>query len=165
MTHAGAKAGPRSALCSSGPGGFGPSPFRLTAKYRNKLAAQTMPSQVGGSSPESLRRLAPPAACLIHTAASDTHVPSPLTCPLPGYPEAEIESKQQQITPIRSQREIEGLRAACRLGRTILDACVRAVRPGVTTDEIDAVAHEARLDGFCCGSPRRLRTLKPHPPS
>lgn len=55
-----------------------------------------------------------------------------------------MESKQQQIIPVYSQKDIEGIRAACRLGRKVLDACVAAVKPGVTTDELDKICHEAR---------------------
>ena len=70
-----------------------------------------------------------------------------------GWPAAEMESRQQQVTPIRTAEEIDGLRAACRLGRTVLDACVRAVRPGVTTDEIDKVAHDVTVAGGGYPSP------------
>ena len=44
-----------------------------------------------------------------------------------------------RTVPIRSAREIEGLRAACRLAREVLDKAHAVVRPGVTTDEIDRV--------------------------
>jgi hypothetical protein len=40
---------------------------------------------------------------------------------------------------IRSADEIAGIRRACRVGREVLDAAAAAVRPGVTTDEIDRV--------------------------
>lgn len=58
-----------------------------------------------------------------------------------------MESKQQHIIPIYTQRDIEGIKAACRLGRKVLDACVSAVKPGVTTDELDRICHEARVAG------------------
>ena len=41
--------------------------------------------------------------------------------------------------PVRTAEEVEGLRAACRLAREVLDEAHAAVRPGVTTDEIDRV--------------------------
>ena len=80
-----------------------------------------------------------------------------------GYPASEIESKAQQVVPVLSAKDIAGLRAACRLGRTVLDACVAAVRPGITTDELDAIAHRVRCaaaliarvhapDQRCCAS-------------
>jgi hypothetical protein len=36
-----------------------------------------------------------------------------------GYPAGEVESKQQNIVPCRSKADIEGLRAACLLGRQV----------------------------------------------
>lgn len=47
-----------------------------------------------------------------------------------------------RTVPIRSAQEIEGLRAACRLAREVLDKAHAAVRPGVTTDEIDRVVRQ-----------------------
>ena len=41
--------------------------------------------------------------------------------------------------PIRTPKQIEGIRRACRLGREVLDKAHAAIRPGVTTDEIDRV--------------------------
>lgn len=41
--------------------------------------------------------------------------------------------------PVRTHEQIEGTRQACFLARKILDAAHAAVRPGVTTDEIDRV--------------------------
>jgi methionyl aminopeptidase len=40
---------------------------------------------------------------------------------------------------IRTKEEVEGIRRACRVGREALDAAHRAVKPGVTTDELDRV--------------------------
>jgi methionine aminopeptidase len=45
---------------------------------------------------------------------------------------------------IRSERDIAGIREACRIGRQVLDAAHAAVRPGITTDEID------RIVSPCC---------------
>ena len=44
--------------------------------------------------------------------------------------------------PIRSAKEIAGMRAACRLAREILDKGHAAVKPGVTTDEIDRIVSQ-----------------------
>ncbi|CAL8464040.1 g3575 [Coccomyxa elongata] len=62
-----------------------------------------------------------------------------------GQPLSEIESRQQSIVLVRSADEIKGIREACLIGRRILDAAHAAVRPGVTTDEIDRVVHEATI--------------------
>lgn len=38
------------------------------------------------------------------------------------------------------------MRKACRLGREVLDIAAAAIKPGVTTDEIDRIVHEATLE-------------------
>ncbi len=40
-----------------------------------------------------------------------------------------------------------------RIGREVLDLAGQAVRPGVTTDEIDRIAHEACIERNCYPSP------------
>ena len=45
-----------------------------------------------------------------------------------GYPIGEMESKQQNMTPVRTAKDIEGLRKACRLGREALDAAARIIK-------------------------------------
>ncbi|MCH96473.1 methionine aminopeptidase 1A-like, partial [Trifolium medium] len=37
------------------------------------------------------------------------------------------------------------MRETCRIGREVLDAAARIIQPGVTTDEIDRVVHEATI--------------------
>mmetsp|Transcript_7853 Transcript_7853/g.7433 ORF Transcript_7853/g.7433 Transcript_7853/m.7433 type:complete len:413 (-) Transcript_7853:180-1418(-) len=59
---------------------------------------------------------------------------------------------------IYSAEELDGevgLRHACRMGREVLDEASRALRVGVTTDEIDRVVHEACLERDCYPSPLR----------
>lgn len=46
-----------------------------------------------------------------------------------------------------------GIRHACAMGREVLDLGGRAVRVGVTTDEIDRVVHEACVERDCYPSP------------
>ena len=46
-----------------------------------------------------------------------------------------------------------GLRHACQMGREVLDEAGKALRVGVTTDEIDRVVHEACLERDCYPSP------------
>ncbi|KAJ6675530.1 METHIONINE AMINOPEPTIDASE 1 [Salix viminalis] len=41
--------------------------------------------------------------------------------------------------------KIERMRETCRIGREVLDAAARIIRPGVTTDEIDRVVHETTV--------------------
>eukprot|EP00979_Chaetoceros_neogracilis_P018394 scaffold10583_cov290-Chaetoceros_neogracile.AAC.13 len=47
----------------------------------------------------------------------------------------------------------DGLRHACAMGREVLDAGGKALRPGVTTDEIDRVVHEACIERDVYPSP------------
>lgn len=47
--------------------------------------------------------------------------------------------------PVYTARQIEGIRAACVAGREVLDLAAAAVRPGVTTDELDRVVCASRL--------------------
>ncbi|KAK9814651.1 hypothetical protein WJX72_009256 [[Myrmecia] bisecta] len=70
-----------------------------------------------------------------------------------GVPEREIASRQQRVVPVRTPKEIEGLRAACRLARQVLDKAHAAIAPGVTTDEIDRVVHEATIGAGAYPSP------------
>ena len=46
-----------------------------------------------------------------------------------------------------------GLRHACAMGREVLDIAGKAVRVGVTTDELDRIVHEASLERDCYPSP------------
>jgi len=46
-----------------------------------------------------------------------------------------------------------GLRHTCKMGREVLDLAGKALRPGVTTDEIDRVVHEACMERMCYPSP------------
>lgn len=55
--------------------------------------------------------------------------------------------------PIWSGKALEGIRAACRVGREVLDKAHAAVRPGVTTDEIDRIVHEATVEAGGYPSP------------
>lgn len=45
-----------------------------------------------------------------------------------------------------SATQLDGIRKVCRLGREVLDIALLAARPGVTTDEIDRVVHEATVE-------------------
>jgi zf-MYND-like zinc finger, mRNA-binding/Metallopeptidase family M24 len=57
------------------------------------------------------------------------------------YTETELEDQHDD--------EIPGLRHACRMGREVLDIAGKALRPGITTDEIDRIVHEACIERDC----------------
>lgn len=47
---------------------------------------------------------------------------------------------------ILTKEEQDGMRKVCRLTREVLDIAAREAKPGVTTDHIDKVLHEACLE-------------------
>lgn len=47
---------------------------------------------------------------------------------------------------VLTEEEQEGVKLAARLGREVLDEAAQAIAPGVTTDEIDRVVHEACIE-------------------
>mmetsp|Transcript_4307 Transcript_4307/g.6957 ORF Transcript_4307/g.6957 Transcript_4307/m.6957 type:complete len:416 (-) Transcript_4307:428-1675(-) len=71
-----------------------------------------------------------------------------------GYPISEIIDKRTN-TSIRvyTPEEIEKIRAACVIGREVLDIASAAVKVGVTCDEIDRVLHEACIERGAYPSP------------
>eukprot|EP00249_Psilotum_nudum_P015499 c25359_g1_i1 orf=1132-2181(-) len=62
-----------------------------------------------------------------------------------GIPKVEPNSDLQTRVEIKSGEQIERMRETCRVARQILDAAARAIGPGVTTDEVDEVVHEATV--------------------
>ncbi|EGN92469.1 hypothetical protein SERLA73DRAFT_147207 [Serpula lacrymans var. lacrymans S7.3] len=81
--------------------------------------------------------------------------------PRPDYAEdgvPRLEIKQTGQPPrILSIEEQEKLRTACRLAREVLDLAASHVRPGVTTDAIDVIVHEAILARNAYPSPLNYR--------
>src|SRR5574337_22772 len=47
---------------------------------------------------------------------------------------------------IKSAADIEGMRVACRLASEVLDILAPSVRPGVTTEQLDQIAHHHMVD-------------------
>nr|XP_011470522.1 PREDICTED: methionine aminopeptidase 1A [Fragaria vesca subsp. vesca] len=46
---------------------------------------------------------------------------------------------------IKTPDQIERMRETCRIAREVLDAAARVIQPGITTDEIDRVVHDATI--------------------
>ena len=57
------------------------------------------------------------------------------------------------VIEVKTPDEIEKMRASGKLARQVLDMAGRAVAPGVTTDEIDALVHEAIVKAGAYPSP------------
>ena len=78
-----------------------------------------------------------------------------------GVSEIEQRDRRNGSNHIRVYTEAElkavddpsGLRHACAMGREVLDAAARALRVGVTTDELDRVVHEACVERCIYPSP------------
>jgi methionyl aminopeptidase len=74
-----------------------------------------------------------------------------------GAPESEQRDKSTHHSiRVYTTEELDGevgLRHACAMGREILDLAGKALRPGVTTDEIDRIVHEATIERDCYPSP------------
>ena len=74
---------------------------------------------------------------------------------------------------ILDKKEQEGMRKVCRMAREVLDIAARESKPGVTTDHIDKIVHEACIERDVSSqrtSPHTLRatntntTPSPTPP-
>lgn len=63
-----------------------------------------------------------------------------------GRADAEQASDARHTPQVLTEKGIKKMRKVNKLGREILDAAHRAVRPGVTTDEIDRVVHEFTVE-------------------
>jgi len=68
-------------------------------------------------------------------------VPAHIKCP--DYAETGSSETKSLRQNKLSDQEIEQMRNTCRAARRVLDKAMKAVRPGVTTDYLDAVVHEA----------------------
>ena len=71
-----------------------------------------------------------------------------------GWPEDEFGSKWQKKLEVKSKTQIEKMRAACRLGRFVMDVVARHIAPGVTTDELDRICHVTTIANGAYPSPR-----------
>jgi len=132
------------------------------AKASSKENSDELADGWGYAIDRGSRRTATMPACPYPGALRPAHVGPTRSVPanvvkpdyaLTGIPVSEEESRQQRIVPVRTEEEIARLRAVCRLGREVIDAAHRAVKPGVTTDEIDRVVHEVTVAGGGYPSP------------
>jgi len=58
---------------------------------------------------------------------------------------------------IKSEAQIEGIRRACHLTRDILDALTDRIKPGITTEQIDAWVHEMTVAAGATPAPLNYR--------
>ncbi|KAJ7219241.1 methionine aminopeptidase [Mycena pura] len=60
---------------------------------------------------------------------------------------------------ILNAEEIEKMKTVCRISREILDLAAAAVRPGITTDELDEIVHNATIERNAYPSPLNYRNF------
>jgi methionyl aminopeptidase len=70
---------------------------------------------------------------------------------LPEYAKDGIPRSEQNIVGRHkitelNEKQIEGMRKVCRLAREVLDIAASAAKPGVTTDYIDEIVHNACME-------------------
>ncbi|XP_065884830.1 methionine aminopeptidase 1-like isoform X2 [Dysidea avara] len=70
-----------------------------------------------------------------------------------GIPITEQLARQSCSIKVLSADEIAKMRTVCRLAREVLDEAGKAIKPGVTADEIDRIVHEASVERDCYPSP------------
>lgn len=70
----------------------------------------------------------------------------PESIPRPDYAETGIPKSARLINrnkvEILDQKAQDAMRKVCRLAREVLDVAAAALKPGITTDEIDRIVHE-----------------------
>eukprot|EP00727_Mastigamoeba_balamuthi_P001985 m51a1_g11784 putative methionine aminopeptidase (400) ;mRNA; f:295926-297299 len=73
-----------------------------------------------------------------------------------GIPVSE-EAARGAAIEVKNAEQILGMREAGRVAREVIDIAGRAVKPGVTTDEIDRIVHEATVERGAYPSPLNYR--------
>ncbi|CAG8526840.1 944_t:CDS:10 [Paraglomus occultum] len=70
-----------------------------------------------------------------------------------GQPKSEQSVRNSTTIKVLNEEEIEGMRTVCKLAREVLDIAAAAIKPGVTTDELDRIVHEATIERDSYPSP------------
>ena len=69
---------------------------------------------------------------------------------------------KHKITILDKEQQ-EAMRKVCRLAREVLDLAAKEVRPGVTTDYLDEIVHNACMEREVCDCPmfeiERIQTI------
>eukprot|EP01120_Amphizonella_sp_Union-15-10_P007563 TRINITY_DN2561_c0_g1_i1.p1 TRINITY_DN2561_c0_g1~~TRINITY_DN2561_c0_g1_i1.p1 ORF type:complete len:367 (-),score=51.82 TRINITY_DN2561_c0_g1_i1:72-1172(-) len=73
-----------------------------------------------------------------------------------GIPHSELAARTSPII-VYNEAEISKIRKACKIGAEVLDIAGRMAKPGVKTDEIDRVVHEAIIERGAYPSPLNYR--------
>jgi len=71
----------------------------------------------------------------------------------PSYAETGTPQGPRSRSCVKTPEEIERMRYAGKIAREVLDLVLGAVRPGITTEELDILAHEAAIERGAYPSP------------
>ncbi|KAJ9103114.1 hypothetical protein QFC21_002536 [Naganishia friedmannii] len=85
-----------------------------------------------------------------------SHIPRPDYADHPRG-ESEIEMRGSNKLKNLNAEEIEGMRKVCKLAREVLELTASHIRPGITTDELDKICHEACVARDSYPSPLNYR--------
>jgi methionyl aminopeptidase len=77
----------------------------------------------------------------------------PKEIPRPNHIYNLVNGPYQSSTIIKNQWQLEGIRAACRQARTIIDTVSESIQAGITTDTIDRLVHELCISLGCYPAP------------
>ncbi|KAI7857068.1 peptidase M24, structural domain-containing protein [Circinella umbellata] len=92
----------------------------------------------------------------VYPLSPTRHVPAEIARPdyaETGIPVSEQNVRASSTIKCLNEKEIEGMRKVCKVAREVLDIGAAAVRPGITTDEIDRIVHEATIERGAYPSP------------
>lgn len=77
----------------------------------------------------------------------------PANIPRPPYADSGLMPPWDDKPQIHTPENLEKMRASCKLAAEVLNLAGSMVKPGVTTDEIDRVVHEATIKAGAYPSP------------
>ncbi|XP_071100665.1 methionine aminopeptidase 1D, mitochondrial-like [Haliotis cracherodii] len=83
--------------------------------------------------------------------SSVSHVPEHIKRPM--YVQTGSVPAASKPIPLKTQAQVEGMKAACSLASSILAKAGEAIRVGVTTDEIDQLVHRLAIENSAYPSP------------
>jgi len=83
------------------------------------------------------------------------HIPRPEYAD-DGIPRSEVRQSGQPPRILRPE-EIEKMRTVCKFGREILDLAASQIKPGITTDDLDEIIHNATIERNAYPSPLNYR--------
>lgn len=77
----------------------------------------------------------------------------PTKPPLDSFEEKKAVYKKQYNILLKSKEQIEGIRASCKLSKTILDKLCKAAKKGVTTNQLNALAEKLHAEAGAVPAP------------